>query len=258
MTTIRDKTIWITGASSGIGRALALKLAEQHNFVIASSRGREALAELQRASPQRIRILECDVGDDAGMSAAGARLAEMTDQLDMVIACAGTCEYDDDLKLDTASYRRVFDANFFGVVNTLREALPLLANSRAPIFAATGSLSSVVGMPRAEAYGASKAALGYFLDAVRADCSHLRLHIAHIRPGFIDTPLTERNDFSMPFMLTAEQAAERVERGLARGQHIIDFPRRLSWPLRFFGFFRLLWFRYCAPRITRIHSLRKH
>ena len=258
MAAIRDKTIWVTGASSGIGRALALRLAEQHNFVIASSRGREGLAELQRTSPQRIRILECDVGDDAGMAAAGARLAEMTDHLDMVIACAGTCEYDDDLKLDIASYRRVFDANFFGVVNTLRQALPLLANSRAPVFAATGSLSSVVGMPRAEAYGASKAALGYFLDAVRADCSHLRLRIVHIRPGFIDTPLTKRNDFSMPFLLTAEQAAERVERGLARGQHIIDFPRRLSWPLRFLGFFRFLWFRYCAPRITRIHSLRKH
>ncbi|WP_346836619.1 SDR family NAD(P)-dependent oxidoreductase [Microbulbifer sp. SAOS-129_SWC] len=257
MGSIREKTVWITGASSGIGRALALQLAEQGNFVIASSRGREALAELQKVSPQRIRTLDCDVGNDENMALAAARLAEMTDQLDLVIACAGTCEYDDDLHLDSASYRRVFDANFFGVVNTLRVAMPLLANSAQPAFAAVGSLSSVVGMPRAEAYGASKAALGYFLDAVRADASHLPLRIVHIRPGFIDTPLTERNDFSMPFMMTPEQAAARIERGLARGHATIDFPRRLSWPLRLLGFLRPLWFRFCAPRITRIHSLRK-
>ncbi|SHE72972.1 Short-chain dehydrogenase [Microbulbifer donghaiensis] len=257
MTVIRDKTIWVTGASSGIGRALALRLAEQNNFVIASSRGRDALAELQQSCPKRIRILDCDVGDDEQMEQAAARLAEMTDHLDLVIACAGTCEYDDNLQLDTASYRRVFDANYFGVVNTLRSALPLLANSRTPVFAAVGSLSSVVGFPRAEAYGASKAALGYFLDAVRADACRTNLRVVHIRPGFIDTPLTQRNDFDMPFLMTADQAAECIERGLASKKHTIDFPRRLSWPLRFLGFFRSLWFRYCAPRMTRIRTLRK-
>lgn len=257
MDTIRDKTIWVTGASSGIGRALALRLAEQNNFVIASSRGRDALAELQQTSPKRIRILDCDVGADEQMEQTAARLAEMTDHLDMVIACAGTCEYDDNLQLDSASYRRVFDANYFGVVNTLRCALPLLADSRAPVFAAVGSLSSVVGFPRAEAYGASKAALAYFLDAVRADACRTNLRVVHIRPGFIDTPLTERNDFDMPFLMTPEQAAERIERGLAASKHTIDFPRRLSWPLRFLGFFRSLWFRFCAPRMTRIRSLRK-
>lgn len=257
MAAIREKTIWVTGASSGIGRALAVRLAANNNFVIVSSRGRESLLELQKAAPKHIRVLDCDVGQDAAMDEAGARLAELTDHLDIVIACAGTCEYDDNLQLDGASYRRVFDANFFGVVNTMRQALPLLANSKCPVFAAVGSLSSVVGFPRAEAYGASKAALGYFLDSVRADAARVPLRVVHIRPGFIDTPLTESNDFDMPFLMTAEDAAERIERGLERGHQVIDFPRRLSWPLRFFGFFKSLWFRYCAPRMTRIHSLRK-
>ncbi|SDK12068.1 SDR family NAD(P)-dependent oxidoreductase [Microbulbifer yueqingensis] len=255
MSVIEGKTIWVTGASSGIGQALAQRLADHNNFVIISSRSRESLLDVQKASPKRIRVLPCDVSDDGAMDQAGRELAELTDQLDLVVACAGTCEYDNGLQLDSASYRRVFDANFFGVVNTLRQALPLLARSKAPVFAAVGSLSSVVGFPRAEAYGASKAALGYFLDAVRADLSRTCLKVVHIRPGFIDTPLTERNDFDMPFLMTPEAAAERIERGLARGHSTIDFPKRLSWSLRFFGFFRSLWFRISAPRMTRIRSL---
>ena len=257
---IRDMTIWVTGASSGIGQALVRRLVENNNFVIVSSRSRDALLELQKLAPQRIRILECDVASDQGMAEAGERLAALTDQLDLVIACAGICEYDDDLQLNLASYRRVFDVNFFGVVNTLRQALPLLSGRksppRVPIFAAVGSLSSTVGFPRAEAYGASKAALGYFLDSVRADTSRVPLRVVHIRPGFIATPLTEENDFSMPFLMTPEQAAERIVAGLESGASVIDFPRRLSWPLRFLGCFSGLWFRFCAPKITRIHQLR--
>ncbi|MFV8783718.1 SDR family NAD(P)-dependent oxidoreductase [Microbulbifer sp. SA54] len=259
---IRDKNIWITGASSGVGQALVKLLVKRNNFIIVSSRSRTKLLELQMLAPTRIRVLDCDVGNDEDMVRAQRALSELTDQLDLVIACAGTCEYDDGLQLDIASYRRVFDANFFGVVNTLRLALPHLARAMSPaqkpVFAAVGSLSSVVGFPRAEAYGASKAALGYFLDAVRADTSRVALSIVHIRPGFVDTPLTSTNDFSMPFLMSPESAAERILSGLEAGHKQIDFPRRLSLPLRFLGFFRTLWFRFCAPKITRIYKLRFH
>lgn len=262
MKEIRDKNIWITGASSGVGRALVELLVSRNNFVIVSSRARDKLLELQKISPSRIRVLDCDVGNDEDMARAKVALAELTDQLDFVVACAGTCEYDDDLRLDSASYRRVFDANFFGVVNTLRLALPHLMRAASPaqqpVFAAVGSLSSLVGYPRAEAYGASKAALGYFLDAVRADTSRVPLRIVHIRPGFVDTPLTATNDFSMPLLMSPEDAAERILAGLEAGHSQIDFPRRLSWPLRFLGCFRSLWFRFFAPKITRIYKLRFH
>ncbi|WP_226648589.1 SDR family NAD(P)-dependent oxidoreductase [Microbulbifer variabilis] len=257
MAEIRDKILWITGASSGIGRALVLRLADHNNFVIASGRRREALAELQQFAPTRIRILDCDVADDSATASTFERLKDLTDHLDGVIACAGTCEYDNDLQLETAMYRRVFDANFFGVVNTLRCALPLLAASTSPLFAALGSLSSVVPFPRAEAYGSSKAALDYFLASVRADTCHTDLKVVLVRPGFVDTPLTAQNDFAMPFLISAERAAEFIEEGLARGKSVIDFPLRLSLPLRFLGFFRSLWFRFCTTKISRIRTLRK-
>ena len=260
MSEIRDQCIWITGAGSGIGQALVRLLVTQNNFLIISGRGSERLLEVQKLCPQRIRLLPCDVGNDEDMQRAKSELESLTDQLDLVIACAGTCEYEDDLRLDTASYRRVFDSNFFGVVNTLRTALPLLnhrtAGKTPPVFAAVGSLSSVVGMPRAEAYGASKAALGYFLDAVRADTARVPLRIVEIRPGFIDTPLTASNDFSMPFLMTPEKAAQRILAGLSSGARTIDFPRRLSWPLRLMGCMQSLWFGLVAPRLTRIHQLR--
>ncbi|WKD48597.1 SDR family NAD(P)-dependent oxidoreductase [Microbulbifer spongiae] len=255
---IRNKTLWVTGASSGIGRALSLRLARHDNIVIASGRRYEALAELQKLCPERIRVLDCDVADDDAMAAVPERLEALTGHLDMVVACAGTCEYDDDLQLDGLSYRRVFDANFFGVVNTLRSALPLLGASPAPVFAALGSLSSVVPFPRAEAYGSSKAALDYFLGAVRADLCRTALKVVLIRPGFVRTPLTARNDFAMPFLMSAEQAAERIELGLCKGRNTIDFPRRLSWPLRFLGSCKALWFHLCVPKLTRIRTLRKH
>ncbi|WP_445358591.1 SDR family NAD(P)-dependent oxidoreductase [Microbulbifer sp. ANSA005] len=255
---IRDKTIWITGASSGIGRSLTLRLVEQNNFVIASSRRLDALTELQNIAPSRLRVLDCDLSDDAVMPGVTRRLADFTDHLDMVIACAGTCEYDDDLQLDVTMYRRVFDGNFFALVNTLKCAQPLLAASRSPVFAALGSLSSVVPFPRAEAYGSSKAAVAYFLESVRADTSLTPLRVVHIRPGFVDTRLTQRNDFDMPFLMTPEQAAERIEQGLCGVGHTVDFPKRLSWPLRFLGFFSSIWFRFCVPQMTRIRTLRKN
>ncbi|MCO1336042.1 SDR family NAD(P)-dependent oxidoreductase [Microbulbifer sp. OS29] len=254
---IREKTLWVTGASSGIGRALVLRLAKQNNFVIASSRRFDALVELQKTAPNHIQILDCDLSDDQEVQALPQRLADLTDHLDMVVACAGTCEYDNDLQLDLAMYRRVFDANFFALINTLRCALPLLAASRKPVFAALGSLSSVVPFPRAEAYGSSKAALAYFLESVRADTSLTPLRVVHIRPGFVATRLTQGNDFGMPFLMSPEQAAEHIERGLCGAGHTIDFPRRLSWPLRFLGFFSTLWFRFFAPKMTRIRALRK-
>ena len=251
------KTVWLTGASSGIGGALVQKLVADGHFVIVSGRNPEPLLALQQMAPRLIKVLTCDVGDDVSMAEAGRTLADITDQLDLVIACAGTCEYDDGLSLNIDLYRRVFDTNFFGVVNTLHQALPLLGNSRAPVFAAVGSLSSIVGFPRAEAYGASKAALSYFLDAVRADTARTNLRTVLVRPGFVDTPLTQTNDFSMPFLMTPTQAAERILRGLARNRSVIDFPHRLSWPLRMFSVLRPVWYQLCAPRITRIKKLRK-
>ncbi len=248
---------WVTGAGSGIGAAVVRELVARDCFVVVSGRRREPLTALAREFPSHIRVLPCDVADDQGMDEAGRQLAAITDQLDLVVAAAGTCEYDDGLALDVASYRRVFDANYFGPVNTLRQAMPLLGNSPRPVFCAVGSLSSCLGLPRAEAYGASKAALDYFLQSVQADLSRTRLEVVSVRPGFVATPMTRDNDFPMPGLMDPDEAAQRIVRGLEQGANAIDFPRRLAWPLRFLSCFPSLWLGLVAPRITRINKLDK-
>ena len=250
---LKQKCIWLVGASSGLGKALALELIGQNNFVIASSRSAQALDELALAGEGKIKPLVFDVTcDEAALRDVGKRLGAITDYLDAVIYCAGICEYEDDLKFDPALYARVFAVNFHGAIQTLHLAKPLLVKShKQPMVVLFGSLSSELGLPRAEAYGASKAALAYFAKALRADCVNLPLSVHLVRPGFVDTPLTRHNDFPMPWLQTPQQAAKIILRDLNRGRFAIDFPRRLLWLLRMARGLPWLWYRLGAARVTR-------
>lgn len=253
MSLITNRCIWITGASSGLGRELARQLAKAGNFVIASGRSQRALAELASEYPGRIKSLPLDVSIQLDAKAALSQLRDITDYLDMVICAAGICEYEDNLVFDPALYQRQVDVNFLGVVRIFNLALPLLkaAQHRAH-FVAVSSLSSCVGLPRAEAYGASKAALNYFMQSLRVDFAKLPLDFSLVRPGFIATPLTSHNDFAMPFMQQVEVASAHIIKQLAKRKFAIDFPRQLSWPLRFASVFFNSWCRWIAPRMTRL------
>lgn len=255
MNKITGRCIWVTGASSGLGKALAEQLAEAGNFVIASARSQTALADLAKQHPGKIKILPLDISHNLDLKKTAAQIREITDYLDMVICAAGICEYEDDLRFNPEVYERSLDVNFLGVVRCLNIALPLLKKSQLrPHFVAISSLSTCVGFPRAEAYGSSKAALNYFMQSLRADLSKIALDLSVVRPGFIATNLVAQNDFAMPFMMTPEVAAERIVTELGKRKFLIDFPRRLSWPLRFWGFFFGVWCKWIAPKLTRIHQ----
>ena len=256
MNKIIGRCIWVTGASSGLGRALVQQLAEAGNYVIASARSHTALVDLALQYPGKIKVFPLDVSHQLDMEKAAAQLREFTDYLDMVICAAGICEYEDNLSFDPTMYERTMDVNFLGVVRAFNLALPLLrrAQQRAH-FVAISSLSTCVGFPRAEAYGASKAALNYFMQSLRADTIKLPLNLTLVRPGFIATKLVKNNDFSMPFLMTPEQASLRVIKGINSGKFLVDFPRRLSWPLGIASFFFNTWCKYFAPKLTRLHKL---
>ena len=256
MTSISGANIWITGASSGIGRVLAMELARAGNTVYVSGRNQGALAGLCAQNPQRLVALPCDVSDDRAMEAAGRQLHAMTDSLDIVILNAGTCEYVNNAELDSALFRRVFAVNFFGVINTLAVAKPLLHKAqRRGHIVGIGSLSTVVGLPRAEAYGASKAAMQYLLDSLRVDLAHEKTDVTVVRPGFVETPMTAGNDFPMPFVMDVERAAAIILRGIARRQRVVEFPLRLSWSLKLAALCSGLWYRVMAPRLSRVNKL---
>lgn len=255
MNKMTGRCIWITGASSGLGRALAEQLAEAGNFVIASARSKSELANLAAQYPGKIKILPIDVGRNLNLKEAALQIREITDYLDMVICAAGICEYEDNLSFNPDMYEKTFDVNFLGVVRILNLALPLLKKSQIrPQFAVISSLSTCVGLPRAEAYGASKAALNYFMQSLRTDFSKIDLDLSLIRPGFVATDLVKQNDFPMPFIMTPQEASKHIVNQLGKRHFQIDFPRRLSWSLRLWGSLSTPWHKWVAPKLTRIHQ----
>ena len=254
MEKITGRCIWITGASSGLGQALAEEFAQLGNFVIVSARSQSELNALALRFPGKIKSLPVDVSKKMDTENVIKGLREITDYVDMVICAAGICEYEDDLTFDPDMYARTMDVNFLGVVRVFNIALPLLKKSQyKPHFIAVSSLSSCLGLPRAEAYGSSKAALNYFMKSLRADTSKLNLVLSVVRPGFISTNLVKQNDFEMPFIITPEKAARKIISGIGARRFFIDFPHRLSWPLHVFSFFFDSWCKWIAPKITRIH-----
>ncbi len=253
-----ERCVWVVGASKGIGRALATQLARRGNFVIASARNEGALIALATELESRVKIVKFDVGDTDELPRVREQLTEVTDYIDTVIFCAGICEYEDKLQFDPHMYERVFNTNFTGLVRTLNVAIPFLrASDKCPHIVAVSSLSTSVAFPRAEAYGASKAALDYFIRSLRVDLSSVDVDISLVRPGFVATELVKENDFSMPFLMSPDQAAMRIIKGMQARRKTIDFPLRLSIPLRLAGFFFAAWCRWVAPRLTRIKEFRK-
>jgi NAD(P)-dependent dehydrogenase (short-subunit alcohol dehydrogenase family) len=232
------KRIWLTGATSGIGRALALRLLDQGHLVALSARNEPALRALCRGRANAIAV-PLDITDRASVIAAGEHLADLLGHLDLAILNAGTCEYLEHGQLDTALVERVFAVNFFGSLHCIEAALPLLRRARElgkhPQLAATSSAAAYLALPRAEAYGASKAALSHFLESLRLDLAPQGISVSLIHPGFVDTPLTKRNDFPMPARISAEAAAKAIIGGLESRRLDIHFPRRFTIGLRLLG-----------------------
>jgi NAD(P)-dependent dehydrogenase (short-subunit alcohol dehydrogenase family) len=232
-------TCWVTGASSGLGREIVLELARLGHRVIATARQNAALDELCTAAPGKIIPLVCDVTDEKAMSLLLDKVPQLG-HLDVLVVSAGICEYLDAADLDTSALRRVMETNFFGAVNACKTALPWLLKDgprqQAPQIIAISSLSTVTGFPRNEAYGSSKAAFEYFLDALRCDLGR-QVVVTTVRPGFIRTPLTAGNDFPMPWLMQADEAARQVMKILGSRRRRFAFPWQLDWVL---GLARLL------------------
>jgi NAD(P)-dependent dehydrogenase (short-subunit alcohol dehydrogenase family) len=223
--------VWLVGASTGIGRALALQLHAAGARVIVSARPSAALDELARRCPG-LEACPLDVTDRATTQKVADALLAEHGSLDLVLYCAGTYQPQSAtaFQLDTLLHHQ--QVNYVGALHLLAAVLPaLLLQARAGWPAHLGLVASVAGyraLPQAMAYGPTKAALIHLAQCLHLELAPLGVGVSLINPGFVQTPLTAQNSFHMPALMTPEAAAQAILRGWARGDFELHFPHRFT------------------------------
>lgn len=241
--------VWITGAGSGIGRALALRLARDGAAVAVSARSADALDALAAEAPGRIHPFPLDVTDADAVGRCVAAIEERLGPLDQVVLNAGTHIPMGLEDFSTATARALMEVNYMGVVHGLDAVLPRLRARGGGGVAVVASVAGYGGLPTAAAYGPTKAALINLCESLKLDCDRAGIRLRLICPGFVATPLTARNPFPMPDLIGAEEAADRIVAGLAGGGFEIAFPPRFA---RIMKTLRLLPYGVYFPLIRRI------
>jgi short-subunit dehydrogenase len=226
-----NKKCWITGGGSGIGKALALQLSSLGADVYISGRSEESLQVVCKLD-HSINYIILDVTDTKSWSKASAIIKDKFGHLDFMIFNAGTCKYIDLPTFSSDVFREVMNVNYMGIVNGLESVLPLLRQSDdAHITAVTSSVARLP-LPRAEAYGASKAAATYLMSSLRLALAGSGIGVSVVLPGFVKTAMTDANDFDMPFIISPEEGAQKIIKGISKKHKEIYFPGRFTWPLR--------------------------
>jgi short-subunit dehydrogenase len=226
------KTIWIVGASTGIGRAVALAFAAAGVRVAASARSADALATLAAGGSGNIRAYPVDVTDASAMRATSGKIEQDFGVIDALLYCAASWSNETESQATVAAIRPMFEVNIFGCLNAIETVLPAMKARHAGRIAIISSVAGFRGLPRALAYGSSKAALTHIAEALKFEGDRAGIVVQVIHPGFVKTPLTDKNDFSMPFLMSPEAAATRVVQGMAGKNFEITFPRRFTYMLK--------------------------
>ncbi len=243
---------WITGASSGLGRALALRVARGPGTVVASARGAAALDALVREGaglPGNLVAMPLDVTDGEAVQRTVADIEARYGDIDTAVLAAGTHKPMVAGEFDAIALRDLFEVNVIGVAYALEALLPRMMARGAGRIAVVSSVAGYRGLPSSAAYGASKAALINMCEALKFDLDKAGVRIQLIDPGFVRTPLTDRNPFPMPFLMEPEEAAERIFQGLASDRFEITFPKRFTWQLKLL---RMLPYALYFPLVRRI------
>ena len=212
---------------------MAVEFSRRGCSVALSARSRDVLQEVaNECASGRAIVVPLDVTDRQANHDSVAEIVSRLGGLDIAFLNAGTCEYIDARDFDAALCERVMRANFVGLANGIEAVLPVLRNSPHAQLVGMSSTVAFGPLPRAEAYGASKAAIRYLMESLRIDLRSESISITVVCPGFVKTPLTDRNDFPMPFLVGAEDAARVIVDGVAARRPEINFPRRLSIPFK--------------------------
>lgn len=227
--------IWIVGASSGIGAALAQALLEAGAWVTVSARRKEALLELAQPHPHA-HVVDFDAGEASAWPAAMDRTLTAMGHIDLVIFGAARYDPTHSWDLDLEKVQKSFDLNVVGVYRGVALLVPYFLKRGEGGLAVIASVSAYTGLPKAVIYGATKAALNNMAQTLYFELEPKGVSVYLINPGFVETPMTAVNDFEMPGLMKPSEAAKAIVAGFERGDFEIRFPRAFAGALRWISF----------------------
>jgi NAD(P)-dependent dehydrogenase (short-subunit alcohol dehydrogenase family) len=227
----KDRTVWLVGASSGIGRATAEALHARGANVVVSARNADALATFERQFAGSLGIA-LDATDRDAMRNAAKRIEARFGRIDLAMYCAGHYKALRATEFDLDEMLKHQQVNYVGALHMIDAVMPMLLKQKAGHLSLISSVAGYRGLPQSLGYGPTKAALINLAQTLYLDLEPLGIGCSVINPGFVETPLTAQNKFTMPALITPAQAAAEILKGWAAGDFEIDFPKRFTLMMR--------------------------
>ena len=229
---MNNKVIWITGASSGIGKSLAIKFAIEGWQVAVSARRESLLKELSDTN-SNIHSFPLDVTDSEKCKDVSTEIINKLENIEICIFCTGIHDPKSEKSLDLEKVRKIMEVNFFGTVNSINSVYNYFKEKKSGHISMVSSVAGYRGLPAGGAYCASKSALTTFAESLYFDLKRFNVRVSVVHPGFIKTPMTDQNDFPMPMIKSPEFAADEMFKGLTQSNAFeIHFPKQFTFIMK--------------------------
>ena len=227
-----NKVIWITGASSGIGKSLALKFAKEGWQVAISARRDNLLKDLSDNN-QNIHSFPLDVTDSEKCKTVSNEIIQKLKNIEICVFGTGIHDPQSEKKLNLEKIRKIMEVNFFGTINSINSVYNYFKEKKSGHISIVSSVAGYRGLPAGGAYCASKAALTNYAESLYFDMKRFNVRVSVLSPGFIKTPMTDQNDFPMPMIVSAEFAADEMFKGLTQSKAFeIHFPKKFTYIMK--------------------------
>ena len=228
-----NKVIWITGASTGIGKAIAIKFSKNGWNVAISARRLELLNEISKQN-QNVFSFPLDVTNKDNCHKVFTEIKNKLGKIDLCVFSTGTWDPKKEKEIDVEQIENVMKVNFFGTLNSIKSVEKYFKDLGKGHISIVSSIAGYRGLPNSTGYGPSKSALNNLAESLYFDFKRYGVRVSLISPGFIKTPMTDKNDFKMPFLKTTEYAADKIYDGLVNSNAFeIHFPKQLTLVLKF-------------------------